>query len=90
MLYIARRLDELNQKELSLIFLEHERRIPITDAQLVHLLFTFSGNDSTELLRNDLQVCENAIEQHAVGLVITDHPDFIQGIYTRLADAANC
>ena len=90
MLFIARRLDELNQEELSLIFLEHERRIPITDAQLVHLLFTFSGNDSTERLRNDLQACENAMEQHAVGLVITDHPDFIQGIYTRLADAANC
>jgi hypothetical protein len=89
MLFIARRLDELNQQELSLIFLEHERRIGITDAQLVHVVFTFSGNDSTELLKNDLQVCGNAMEQHAVGLVIPDHSDFIQAIYARLTDAVN-
>jgi hypothetical protein len=89
MLYLARRLDELNQLELSLVFLEHERRIPITDAQLVHVIFTFSGNDSTQLLKDDLQACVSAIEQHAVGLIIPDHPDLIRGIYTRLTDAAN-
>ena len=89
MLFIARRLDELNQQELSLVFLEYERRIAITDDQLVHVVFTFSGNDSTELLRDDLQACEDGIEQHGVGLVVPDHADLIQAIYTRLANAAN-
>ena len=88
MLFVARRLDEIGQDALSLIFLEYERRTAMTDAQLVHVLFTFSGNNSADLLRADLQACVSPIEQHAVGLVVPDHPDFIQGIYARLTDAA--
>ncbi len=88
MLYVARRLDENGQSSLSLIFLDYTKNRSIDDAQLVHVLFTLSGNDSTEFLSNDLQSCISAIEQHAVGLVINDHADFIQAIYKRLTDAA--
>lgn len=88
MIFIARRLDELNQPQLSAIFLEYSVQRQIENAQLVHLLFTFSGNDSTALLRNDLVNCIGPIQQQSVGIVVTDHKDFILAIYTRLADAA--
>jgi hypothetical protein len=88
MLYIARRLDEIGENALSLLFLEYALKVPIQEAQLVHLLFTFSGNDCTEILRANLASCAGNIQQHAVGLVITDHQDFILGIYTRLTNAA--
>ena len=88
LMYIARRLDELGQRELSLIFLEYSLRRQIEDGQLVHLLFTFSGNDSTALLRTDVTNYRGPIAQQSVGLVVTDHQDFILAIYTRLSNAA--
>jgi hypothetical protein len=88
MLYIARRLDEVGEAALSSIFLEHALKLPIEEGQLVHLIFTLSGNDCTELLRADLGACADVIQQHAVGLVITDHQEFILAIYTRLQNAA--
>ncbi len=88
LLFIARRLDEIGQRDLSAVFLENAVRQQIEDAQMVHLLFTFSGNDSTELLRTNLRTCAGPIQQQAVGLVIADHQEFILAIYTRLANAA--
>ncbi|MGH7978994.1 MAG: Hachiman antiphage defense system protein HamA [Limisphaerales bacterium] len=85
LLFIALRLDEIGEPDLSAVFLEHAVRQQIEEAQLVHLVFTFSGNDSTELLRRDLVVCAGAIPQQAVGLVVTDHQEFILAIYTRLS-----
>ena len=87
LLFIARRLDEIGQPDLSAVFLEHAIRQQIEEAQLVHLIFTFSGNDSTELLRRDLGTYAGPIQQQAVGLVVTDHQEFILAIYTRLTDA---
>jgi hypothetical protein len=88
MLFVARRLDELGKDELALVFVEHERKIAIKDEQLLHVIFTFSGNDSRELLSDDLTASGTTLEQHAVGLIIADHRDLIRGIYKRLADAA--
>lgn len=88
MLFTARRLDEIGDTALSLVFLEYTKKFQITPGQLVHVLFTLTGNDSTTLLQENLTGYASAIEQHAVGLVITDHAEFIEGIYVRLADAA--
>ena len=88
LMYIARRLDELGEEALSLTFLEYSLRRQIDNGQLVHLLFTFSGNDSTTLLRTDLTNYTGPIPQQSVGLVITDHQAFILAIYTRLSNAA--
>lgn len=87
MLYLARRLDEIGRQDLSAIFLQYALRSPIEDGQLVHVLFTFTGNDSSGFLRTDLTAHTGTIEQHAVGLVVRDHQDFILAIYTRLTNA---
>lgn len=88
MLYIARRLDELGQAALSATFLEYALKQAPEETQLVHVLFTFSGNDGSDLLRADIAGYQGQIRQQSVGLIVTDHQDFIVGIYTRLANAA--
>ena len=88
MLFIAKRLEEIGESALSSIFLDYALKNQMQETQLVHLVFTLSGNDCTELLRNDLEAYAGTVQQQAVGLVISDHQDFILGIYTRLTDAA--
>jgi hypothetical protein len=69
------------------VFDEYAHRRDLSGAQLVHLSFGLSANDSAQLFTNDLQNCGNEIEQQAIGLVIQDHADFIKGVYDRLSNA---
>ena len=87
MLFVADRLYELGQEALARIFDEYAHRRDLSGAQLVHLTFGLSANDSAQLFTNDLQNCGNEIEQQAIGLVIQDHADFIKGVYDRLSNA---
>jgi hypothetical protein len=57
---------------------------PIPTRQVVHLLFTLTGNDASEALTADLKACSPEIEQHAITLRIADHQKFIASIFDRL------
>lgn len=87
MLFVASRLYELGQESLARVFDEYAHRRDLSGAQLVHLSFGLSANNSAQLFTNDLQNCGNEIEQQAIGLVIQDHADFIKGVYDRLSNA---
>ena len=87
MLFVASRLYDLGRESLARVFDEYAHRRDLSGAQLVHLTFGLSANDSAQLLTNDLQNCGNEIEQQAIGLVIQDHADFIKGVYDRLSNA---
>ena len=82
--FIMDRLFELQQNELALLFEEFLLLRPITTQQLVHLLFTFSGNDASSALTNDLKACSPEIEQHAISLRLKDHQKFIATLDERL------
>ncbi|SRR6266540_1306307 len=87
MLFVADRLRELGEEALARLFEEHAHRRDMSVSQLVHLSFGFSGNDSTKFFTDDLHGCGSEIEQHAIGLVVEDHPDFIKAVYDRLSNA---
>ena len=84
--FIMHRLFELGQDELAIVFEEFMLLKPIPAQQLVHLLFTLSGNDAATALEKDLQKCPTEIEQHAISLHIADHQKFIAGIYDRVSE----
>lgn len=87
MLFVANRLYELGQDALARIFDEYAHRRDLSAAQLVHLSFGLSANDSAQLFIDDLNRCGNEIEQQAIGMVIQDHANFIRGVYDRLSNA---
>lgn len=81
MSFMIHRLIELGKKDLAEIFEESllSKSIPVAD--LVHLLFGFSGNDASTALEDDLNAYSGKIEQHAVNLRIKDHQAFIASLY---------
>ena len=82
--FIMHRLFELGQDELAIVFEEFMLLKPIPARQIVHLLFTLSGNDAGTALEDDLRACRDEIEQHAISLRIPDHQTFIAGMYDRI------
>jgi hypothetical protein len=82
--YVMHRLFELQRDELAIIFEEFLLLKRIPAQQVVHLLFTLSGNDASNPLSADLKACKMHIEQHAVAMRIPDHQEFIASIYKRL------
>lgn len=82
--FISHRLFELGEDKLAIMFEDYMLLRPIPSRQMVHLLFTFSGNDAGTALKADLQACSGEIEQHAISLRISDHQTFIAAIYDRL------
>ena len=82
--FIMHRLFELGQDELAILFEEFLLLKPIAPRQIVHLIFTLSGNDPTAALEEDLRACRVEIEQHAVSLQLPDHQTFIAGVYDRI------
>jgi len=82
--YVMHRLFELQQDELAIVVEEFMLLKPIPTRQVVHLLFTLTGNDASEALTADLKACGPEIEQHAITLRIANHQKFIASIFDRL------
>ena len=87
MLWVASRLEDIGKMELAEVFVDNSGG-QIEHKNLIHVVFTFSGNDSTEIHRSNLGELTHPMVQHAVGLVISEHANFIEAIYQRLSDAA--
>lgn len=51
---------------------------------VTHMIFTFSGNDPETYLTTDLTNYDGAIDQRSVGLRISDHQEFIAGVYEKV------
>lgn len=52
--------------------------------QVSHLLFTFSGNDPSNILRKDLNAYSGKVTQISVGLRAPDHQEFIKAVYEKV------
>lgn len=57
------------------------------DAQIEHLLFTFSGNDPRELFEPVAASARSVIRRHVVGVTVEDHQVFIHTAFERVAKA---
>ena len=82
--FIADRLHEMGEGELSDAILKAQLVDGITTAQVQHLLFTFSGNDPNHFLRADLNEYCDVIPQNGVGLRIADHQEFIRRVFEEV------
>lgn len=82
-LFVAERLREKGEDKTA-ILLEKAVLNSFHGYEIEHLLFTFSGNSPDDYLSNHLEGLECEIRRYAVGLLITNHGDFIQFIYEGL------
>ena len=82
--FIADRLHEDGEDELGGLIDKGLLVTGLAQRQVVHLLFTFPGNDPRSLLRNNLKAYSGRIRQFAVGIQIPDHQEFISAVYNRV------
>ncbi len=83
MAFVMHRLLETGKKDLALIFEDYLLNKSIADEDLVHLLFSLSGNDASAALQADLEAYSGKIEQHSVSVRIKDHQAFIASVYNK-------
>ena len=87
MSFIMNRLFESGEEALALIFEDYllNRRIPLQ--QLMHLIFTLSGNDATVAHTDDLAACDGTVERRTIALRIEDHQEFIASVFDEVTHA---
>lgn len=81
MSFVMQRLFDIRHDRLALVFEEHLLMRTIPAENMVHLLFSLSGNDASTALQADLTSYSGRIEQHSVGLHLPDHARFVASIY---------
>lgn len=82
--FLADRLHEKGHSELAELIDEAQLDKGIKLSQVSHLMFIFSGNDPAPLLRKDLNAYTGNVSQHAVGLRVTVHQEFIKAVYEKV------
>lgn len=79
--FISVRLRELGRHAEALL-IERLQQHEVKDADIEHLLFTFSGNDPANLLVPHAKTPKRPlIARHLVGIVVADHQDFIRLVF---------
>jgi hypothetical protein len=61
----------------------------ISLTQMSHLVFTFSGNDPSELLRANVKAYTGKVSQIAAGLRVGTHQKFISDVFAKVISNAN-
>ncbi len=79
--FVSDRLHEIGQDDLADLIALAQLRDGISEGQVQHLLFTFSGNAPDAFLKTDLENYGGPIHQTAVGLRVTKHQQFIAAVY---------
>ncbi len=79
--FFADRLSEEGRTEISDMVVDAILKLGIATKQMTHLVFTFSGNDPTEKLSEDLEAYTGNIDQWSVGVRVTGHQAFIAEVY---------
>ncbi len=81
--FIESRLREAGNTALADYFERYQLDRGMTEAEVTHLNFTFTGNNAATLIETELRGYRGRIEQHCVNLRITDHQAFIVSVYPR-------
>lgn len=82
--FVADRFYETGQTELSDLIDRYQLKLRIGVNQLSHMMFVFTGNNPCNLLNADLTAYAGKIHQHAVGLRVKAHQDFIKKIFEKV------
>jgi hypothetical protein len=83
--FLADRLLEQKKKDLVDLVDDALLKTGIKLSQVSHLLFTFSGNDATQLLRDDLNSYTGRVKQYGVALIVKGgHQKFIKDVYQQV------
>ena len=81
--FIALRLDEKNEDTLAAIFHRMQEETP-SSRNIKHLVFTLSANDPLHALSGQSAIGPSEIARQMVGVMVTDHQDFIRQIYESI------
>ncbi|MBI2728535.1 MAG: DUF1837 domain-containing protein [Polaromonas sp.] len=81
MSFIADRLDGASDKPLRDALDDAQLKRSLKPSQVTHMLFTFTGNDPSTLLTNNLNAYKGGAAQHYVGLRVENHQDFIKAVF---------
>jgi hypothetical protein len=87
--FVADRLYETGQIDLSDLIDQHQLKVRIGLKQLSHMMFTFTGNDPCKILAANLQAYTGKIPQRAIGLRVTTHQAFIKQIFEKVIADGN-
>lgn len=84
MAFIATRYYELGDKKMTDLLDRAQLIDQVATTQVTHMMFTFSGNDPTTFLQNDLKNYNGNIEQISVGIRVQRHQEFIKLVFEQV------
>jgi hypothetical protein len=90
--FVAKRLLEkadAESKDLGRMIRDTLAERSVTRDQIRHLIFTVSGNGSSNLLKHDLEQYRGSIPQELVDLITPDHPALIARSFREAANVGN-
>lgn len=61
----------------------------VNPTRVSHMIFTFSGNDPTNVLTKDVMAYEGTFPQWSVGLQIENHQEFIASVYEKAGESGD-
>ena len=79
--FVADRLDEAGDAVLRDALDTAQLKDGIKRTQVTHMLFTFSGNDASGLLKKNLEGYTGSVSQQYVGLHVSTHQAFIKAVF---------
>lgn len=84
--FIADRLRDCGNVAFADIIDDAQLKNGITKNQMEHLLFTFTGSNPHNLQKTVLEAYDGEITQHAVGLRVARHQEFIADVFDEVED----
>lgn len=81
MSFLADRFFEQGDNEMADKLDSIQLKTRIKKSNITHLMFTFSGNDPTSVLRKSLMKYDDDIRQIYVGLRVAKHQEFIKSVF---------
>ena len=87
--FISSRLHETGEDDIADLIDKELLGQQITVAQVENMIFTFSGNTPDNFLRVGLRNYTGSIIQHAVGLHINNHQNFISNVFEEALNEDN-
>ena len=82
--FVADRLLDLADKPLRDAIDDAQLKKSLKPTDVTHMLFAFTGNDTTTLLQTSLSGYAGAATQHYVGLRIPEHQKFIKAVFAAV------
>ncbi len=82
--FVADRLLDPADKSLRDAIDDAQLKKSLKPGDVTHMLFTFTGNDTTTLLQSNLSGYTGGATQHYVGLRVTEHQIFIKAVFAAV------